>query len=432
MDKLRLGVAREIITPKVGGQLYGYTPDVFSDSVADDLTVTAFYFEQGNTKALMLSATVCLIGTPLSRQILSMIEQSFAIPEKNCMLSATHTHSGPNTAGQVGWGNIDTEYCEGIFIPAVMSATQKAIKNATPVKMGVAAGTSLVGINRRELNENNEVKFGQNPWGPFNPEMTVISFVDGEGKVVANMIHYGAHGTAAGINNEITRDWSGVMVDELEKQSGALTAFFNGPEGDVGPRLSNKKTVGDLSFVYELGAVAAKDAVEIFDKICDYADVTLAVSHKNLSIPLAARMPLDEAERMLCKYKDEVINRKGMMRAHAEDVIKSYADGYVDKDECQIPQTLIALGDIVFASFPYELFSEIGMRINQSVKTKSVLSLSNTNGSEGYYITRDAVCRGGYEVQMFLYGRLQSYHDDADFYIMKECVNHINEMTEEK
>ena len=72
--------------------------------------------------------------------------------------------------------------------------------------MGVANGNSFVGINRRELTEENKIKLGQNPWGCFNPKMTVISFADEHGTAVANMIHYGAHGTAAGKNQEITRD----------------------------------------------------------------------------------------------------------------------------------------------------------------------------------------------------------------------------------
>ncbi len=50
------------------------------------------------------------------------------------------------------------------------------------------------------------------------------------------------------------------MTDAVEKESGAITAFFNGPEGDVGPRLSNGRTVGDLRHVHELGKMAAKDA----------------------------------------------------------------------------------------------------------------------------------------------------------------------------
>ena len=58
MEKLYLGVARECITPEVGGTLYGYRPDVFSTSVEDDLTATAFFFRQGDTQALMISLTL--------------------------------------------------------------------------------------------------------------------------------------------------------------------------------------------------------------------------------------------------------------------------------------------------------------------------------------------------------------------------------------
>ena len=432
MERLCLGVARENITPEIGGQLYGYSPDIFSKSVADDLTVTAYYFRQGKTKALMISCTVCLINTELSNSILSLIEQKFQIPKQNCMLCATHTHSGPNTSGQSGWGDIDNEYCEERFVPAILLATEKAMKSIQPVKMGIAHGISHVGINRRELNENNNIILGQNPWGPYNPEMTVISFTDEHGKAVANMIHYGAHGTAAGKNQEITRDWSGIMIDTLEKQSGAITAFFNGPEGDIGPRISNKKTTGDMDYVRELGAVAAQDAVRIYNKLYTYSDATLSVSHKKLQIPLKKRISAGKAKQMLETYKDHTVNYKGMIREHLENTIKSYEDGYGDQEVCELEQTVIALGDLVFLSFPYELFSEIGMRIDKAFQTKAILSLSNTNGSEGYFVTQDAICRGGYEVTMFLYGHLQQFADNADFYLMQESIKHIQNLMDEE
>ena len=262
-------------------------------------------------------------------------------------------------------------------------------------------------------------------------EMTVISFVDMEGNRVANMIHYGAHGTASGRNHEITRDWSGVMTDALEKHSDAITAFFNGPEGDVGPRLSNGRTVGNLNYMRELGEIAAKDATRIFDKISNYNGVDMSASTQKLLIPLKKRMPLGEAKALLAQYKDRTENCGAMMKSHFEEVIESYQKEFIDKPAVEVEQTLITLGDIVFASFPYELFSEIGMRINKLVKTKSVLSLSNSNGSEGYYITRDVACRGGYEVNMFLYAHIQQFHDDADFYIMKESVKHIKNLINE-
>lgn len=428
MERLFLGIAQEKITPEVGGQLYGYRPDIFSKSVEDDLTATAFYFQQGNRKALMLSVTVCLVSTELAQDILSLIEKRFGIPKECCMLSATHTHSGPNTAGFEGWGSIDQKYCEEIFVPAILSAVEKATAKPVPVKMGVARGNSLIGINRRELNDENRVILGQNPWGTFNPSMTVISFSEDTGRNVANIIHYGLHGTAAGANTEITRDWSGIMVDALEKQSGAITAFFNGPEGDVGPRLSNKKTVGDMSYVRELGFAAAKDAVQIFEKISDYRDVSLSVSYQTLQIPLKKRMALTEATRLLEQYQNNTVNYRGMIRAHLEQVIGSYENGFADKETFPMGQTLIGLGELVFAAFPYELFSEIGMRINGAIEGKTVLSLSNTNGNEGYFVTQSELCRGGYEVNMFLFGHLQPWQEDGDFHLMKQTVAHIKHM----
>ena len=143
MDKLYLGVARENITPAVGCQLYGYRPNIFSTTVADELTATAFYFKQGSTEALMLSITVCLINTELSKNIAKLIYEEFGIPEENCMLSATHTHSGPNTAGATGWGDIDKEYCSNIFIPRILAAVKQAKGAAVPVKMVWQAAKAL-------------------------------------------------------------------------------------------------------------------------------------------------------------------------------------------------------------------------------------------------------------------------------------------------
>ena len=137
MEKLYLGVAREIITPEIGSQMYGYRPDIFSESVADDLTVTAFYFRQGDVQALMLSITVCLIQTELAGQITARIEKEFGIPREACMLSATHTHSSPNTAGQTGWGDIDNTYCDGIFIPGILKAVERAMADPVYSREGI-------------------------------------------------------------------------------------------------------------------------------------------------------------------------------------------------------------------------------------------------------------------------------------------------------
>lgn len=425
MSELHLGIGRSVITPEVGGQLYGYRPDVLSESVADDLTATAFYFVWENRKALMISATVCLINTGLSEEILDKIEKECGIPAECCILNATHTHSGPNTAGEYGWGDIDRAYCDGIFIPGILNAVKEAMSSLEPVTVGSASGISLTGINRRELTFDNQVALGQCEWGSFNPKITVVSFKNAAGKVVGNMIHYGCHGTAAGANHEISRDWSGHMTDALEALTGGITAFFNGPEGDVGPRLSNGLTVGDISYVHELGAIAARDAITVYNQIKEYTSAEIYAATKTVDVPLKERISLEEAKNTYEEYKEHTVNLSGSIKRHCEKVIASYEEGYEDRKIWELPQTIIFIGNLAFVSFPYELFSEIGMRIDRQCKELSVLSLSNTNGSEGYFVTEDQIIRGGYEVAMHLYGHLQSYGKDADWHLVKGTVANL-------
>lgn len=429
MEKLKMGVARRIITPEIGACLYGYQPNIASESVNDDLTATAFYFEQGETKAFMISVTVCLVKTKLAQEILETIEKNIGVPKENILLSATHTHSGPNTAGETGWGEIDKNYCDKIFVPMILEAVTEAKQNPQPVTMSVAQGESLVGINRRELaKDTGRIILGQDPDGFFDPKMTVLSFKDESGKPVANMIHYGCHGTSAGMNREITRDWSGIMTDAVEEKSGAITAFFNGPEGDVGPRISNGKTVGDLSYVFELGKKAAADATAIYDTLVESVSVELKTSAKDLEIPLKKRMSREEALSNLERYKTQTMNVGKLAKDNLEAIIASYDTDFVDEPSRKVPQTIIALGDVVFASSPYETFSKIGLDINDAFPDKKVLSLSNTNGSEGYFITDDAKPLGGYEVSMFLYGHVQQFCDNADQSLADETIKHIKAM----
>ena len=378
----------------------------------------------------MISATLCLMNTQLCDGTLSVIEERFGIPKGNCILHCTHTHSGPNLAGNFGWGEIDGKYYDGIFLPALLRAVERAKASPVAVTVGVAVGNSFVAVNRRELRKDNTVALGQNPWGPFDPAMTVLAFRDEDGKAVANIIHYGMHGTCAGMNKEISRDWSGIMTDEVEKQSGAVTAFFNGAEGDVGPRLTNGFTVGDITYVERLGAVAAQDACAIYRGIRSYEEAELSVLDGSLRIPLEKRVSLETAEAEYEKLKGNTVNIQGKMAHYYKTQIELYRSGYVDQPVRELQQTVIAIGGVAFVAFPYELFSEISMRIARERAFPYTLSLSNTNGSEGYFVTEDQICRGGYEVGMFKTGYLQPYADNADMFMVNGTLENLNKLAD--
>ena len=428
-EKLYLGISKKDITPKIGAPLYGYVPDLFSESVNDNLTLQTFCFKYGKTKALMISISVCLLKTDLAKELRMEIAEKYGFDYGSIILSVTHTHTGPCTADEKGWGDADMEYYNEILKPALLESVEEATRNMEEVTVSVKTGESLVGVNRRELSKDNKINLGQCPWGAFDSKMTVISFKNAKDEIVGNIIHYGCHGTAAGRIKIISRDWAGIMTDSLDAKTGGITAFFNGPEGDVGPRLSNGDTAGNgMEYVYEMGEIAAKDALAIYDKEGEYIDADLMVKSGTIKLPLKPRVSYEEAIKGIAEFNGSKINISGMAFEHFKDVKESYDNGYEEMKAKEIEQTIIKIGDAVFVSFPYELFSEIGMRINRAVAGLHILSLSNANGSEGYFPTEDQLCRGGYEIGMFKYANVQPFADDADFHIVKETLQNLEDI----
>ena len=426
-NELLLGAARRIITPSVGTPLAGYQPDWFSTSVNDDLSATVFYFEQDGKRALLVSFTLLSIATSISNGLRASIEEKFGIPRESVILHTIHNHSGPNTNISYGWGDANREYIDTVLVPRLMEAIPEAIENRRRVTMAVTVGESRVGINRRERAVDNTVRLGQNPWGSFDPQMTVIAFADEDNKPVANLVHYACHGTAAGKNREITRDWAGVMIDTLEKETGAITAFFNGPEGDIGPRLTNGKTVGlaDVGYAMRLGAVAGQDAVKIYNQPKYRTVPKLSVTTGSTMVPLAPRIPLEKAKEIYEQFRGETINIRGRSERHYRTVIESYSNGYEEVEGYPIEQTILRLGDVAIISCPYELFSEIGLRVKKDSPVPYTLILSNTNGQESYYATESELCRGGYEIDMFITRYIQPPVPNADWHYITQTLANL-------
>ena len=427
----KAGASRQDITPPVGTLLYGYRPDLCSESVHDNLSVTALALSQGDETALMLTVENGDIQTELCDKTRRAIAEYCAIPFENVIISATHTHSAPNLSGVVGWGDVNMDYYNNIFLPAVLVASAEALRALTPAEIAVGVTESLVGVNRRQQYPNGEIGLGQNPHGCFDPNMTVVAIRNKATKAgILNLIHYGCHGTSAGLTTAITRDWSGVMIDELEAKTGTLTAFWNGAIGDVGPRLTNGQTTGNIKDTEELGSIAATDALNAYKNIDVYHQGELKVFCDTVHLPYQKMPTLQEVEEKLSQYTEpeKLINIDRLQYEHYKETYDFLSNGSgVTKTEFTFQQTIISLGDVVFIPFPFEMFSEIVMRLREYSPYTYTLCLSCTNGYNVYLPSEDQLCRGGYEVGCFMYGHLFPLADNTDQNIISENLRIINE-----
>ena len=431
-----IGASRRIITPPLGTPLAGYPYERPAESVNDDLTVNAVAMGYNKATALLISADLVGFSNELVEKIKTIISENTAVLKNNIIICAIHTHSGPSNSAC--WGTADDIYNENILIPRTLEAVKEAVDNAVPAVMGIGTTNSNVGINRRELTVNGEVILGQNPYGIYDPEMTVLAFKSLEGKPIVNIINYGAHATASGEGPVITRDWPGYMVDSMEKNTSALTVFINGAEGDIGPRLSNGKTTGgkpdgDISMAREVGSIAAIDAICAYRNIKEYTEVMFKTISGDIELPYREWPALDELYHMrdMLGDPDKLIEVEASKYQTLSKQISMLEKGKKQKKALVMHQVLFALNSVVLVPFAYEPFVEITLRLKHYSPYSHTLPISNANGKNGYLPSRDQLCRGGYEVEMFLYSDENSLMDNTDDNIIREYLKMIEKLMKE-
>lgn len=106
----------------------------------------------------------------------------------------------------------------------------------------------------------------------------------------------------------------------------------------------------------------------------------------------------------------------------------SYDEGEPEITHIPMPQTIFSFGDVVVFAGSNELFSEIGLRIDEAFPDNEVLSLVCTNGNDGYFPTEKEITLGGYEVLSFLGCNAQKYVKFADFHYIKQTINNIKDL----
>ena len=285
------------------------------------------------------------------------------------------------------------------MIPKAATAAALAMKTLQPVKIGIGTTDSDVGVNRRQIMENHTVGLGTNPWGPYDPQMTVLR-IEGQHSPLASLIHYGAHPTVLdGSTRAISRDWPGVMVDRVEQFTKAPALFIVGAEGDVAPRCNTLRATGDgEAALAEVGGRAAMDALRAWRSIKELRPLDLAILTQPVVLPYRPLPSLAEAQRELAQREPNK-NKPGSgicEYRYWSAVVAALQT--IPQTHKTIEQTITRIGPVAIVPFPGEAFSEIVLRLRHASPIQHTLCASVTNGSNGYLVTRDSLHRGGYEV----------------------------------
>ena len=430
IPKLRAGIARQIITPPPGTLLFGYPRERRGDVVADGLNATALVLQNDSTIAALVSLDLCVIDEEETAKIREVASAQTGIAPQNITIHATHTHSGPATINTWGWGTKNNDYLDSIR-PKIVQAIIEAQQSLQPVRVGFGVTKTDAGINRRELNLEGKVLLGFNEWGARDDDLTVVRF-ENENGTLAQIIHLSAHPTSRGAESSVSRDWPGVMMDRVEKITGAKVLFINGAFGDVAPRTNIGGATGDgNAAATEVGLCAATDALRAFRSIKEFRNVPLELQFGEFELPYAPLPSVEETKNNIQKYA-HAANAWGSENAewhYWNAVLKAHE--ILPQSSKIIHQTITKLGPLAIVPFPGEVFSEIALRIKQHSPFQYTLCAGTCNDHLGYLVTREARARGGYEVWVMRAFSAYLLAENLDDVLVIENVKLLNEVFEE-
>ncbi len=229
MSLLLSGTARTDITPAVpismGG--YGQRAGQLSRSVHDRLFAKALYLAKETARVLMIATDLICIPNGLAYEVTREISETIGVEAEQICITASHTHSGPETMEFL----IQTEEVEeylGVLHRLLVSVAVSAVEDAEACRIKIGTGTVDFLVNRRATGDRDRVD---------DRTFALLAETTARGRVKAVLFGCGCHAVTLGHDNLlISADYPGCAQRIIEAETGAENAlFFNMAEGNVIP-----------------------------------------------------------------------------------------------------------------------------------------------------------------------------------------------------
>ncbi len=420
-------------------QLAGYSPRKLCTGIHDDLFARAVYFEGKEdditSHILLIMCDILNISGSFADIIKKYISKSIPINPENIMVSATHTHHGPDYDGAFRPGG-NLALFKGFLFPRpqirelinlgkkIIQSAKEAYKNRRQAKIG-AGQTEIseedrVMINRREIFNFEKAKY------PITIIKVISDAQETQGEIIGLIINYACHGTVLPFQNTlITADYICYVIKAFEKKFTSKKGnfvFFNGPCGELNP-LSKKLKIkmkkygpsgvkntdiyqqkGTFNDAKRIGETIAKYALKIVDDIKCKNYKNISVIQKIIKIPVkdynyGSNMK-SALIRLFFRIKLRIFSVLKKLK-----VLKSTVFFNIDnldlKGTVKTPIQIINIGDILIATVPGEYFLELGNEVINHARTvfpsKIAFMIELANDSIGYLYTIKAYMEGGYE-----------------------------------
>jgi hypothetical protein len=397
----RVGAAQQDITPDltagpVNLHCYGDRDKRPATGVLDPLHVRAVTIADPHGKLVALvSADLCYINSELRDRVVERLAP-YGFDENNLLLAATHTHSGcANYDRRWIVTKFFGDFQQRIFdhiVDGVVNAVIEAQRKMQPATIEVASA-EIEPMNRSRRDPAFDINTGTHPANvtadpvryPTDRFLTLVRFVDANGKPIAVNVHYSSHATILSPKNlQISADWPGEMCARVAEAlgDGVIVSFFNGSEGDAAPLPDWANDVQtEIAQMRQYGRRMAEHVLHVLPQ-------TRPV-HKQFVGGFTARRNFDRVT----------------MRFAWGITLPRWLTHQLASLRPDAPFQAMRVGDLVLLAVPGEPTTAVGKQLKALVAADSLpLVIAPANDYLGYFTMPDEYAAGGYEADSTLFG----------------------------
>ncbi|MGI5818383.1 MAG: neutral/alkaline non-lysosomal ceramidase N-terminal domain-containing protein [Armatimonadota bacterium] len=410
---MRIGVGRSDLTPRVGVEMAGFGAYInrHSIGVRDRLWARAVAFEADGPPAVIVSNDICVIYRETTERVCELVSQATGLPPERVMVHCTHTHSGPETGGLIGWGQPDQPYLE-LLPDRIAAAAIAAVEDLRPATLAHAEVVCEgIGVNREYDQRPSLEEALRDDWRPERPELTdttahVLIARDSESRLIGFASSFGCHPVVCCAQTRwIHGDFCGVATNLIERENpGSIGLFLQGAQGDVNTCVVHEPEQESL---LALDVIAGRYARCVREGIAQAEPLEVdRIDVVRREVQFSRREYSLEDFRELLAEQEAIIHAPGasdddreMRLATVKAVAYRRFIAALEEGRPIARPTIIQglrIGPLGLYAAPFEIFQAIKNDVREAALAPIPLVLGVTNDSVGYAPDRTAAARGGY------------------------------------
>lgn len=409
---LRAGRSAVKITPPKGMPMAGYYHVRLNEGVHDDLFSKALVLEVNGERAALVALDLVSAPRPLVEAARKQIQERSGLPPERIMISATHSHTGPEMGGRLRGVDPATEKLakdyHGKLPGLIAESVARAIADLQPVRARVGVGQEdAVAFIRRFRMQDGTVGWNPgklnpkivHPMGSIDPAVPVVYFESPDRKPLLTYVNYANHLDTVG-GMEFSADYPYTIGRMLAEVRGPdmVTMFTIGTAGNINHiDVKNGEPQKGHSEAARIGTILAGEVLRTFRHMKAVSPGPVRAKSRVIVLPKSHYDPADVAKAR------EVVSRYGKPGAdpfytqvHSFKVLDLEARG---SEPLEAEVQVISLGqEIAWVGLPGEIFVEHGKAIKLASPFPVTIIAELANGSLGYVPDRRAYAEGAYEV----------------------------------